>query len=229
MFECPLEADYYGFADADDVWIRQKLAYTIGLLEGAIQRGPGDEYPVAVCTRLQVVDRGLRPIGLSQAPRIGLRFENALVETVASGASVLMNPAAWRLLRTARPQHAVMHDAWVYLVITAFGIFEYGDQPTILYRQHGANIYGTSHSWRQRLRLRLRRFRASNPYWEQAKEFSVLFGSRIEPAKRAALQRYTDYRRSFLSRLAFALHPAVVAQSHKANLFYRLLFLLGRG
>lgn len=229
LFDCPFEGDYYGFADADDVWVSDKLAYTMDLLEGTIASMDHPGGPAAVSTKLRVVDEHLAPMGETATPRLGLVFENALIDTVTSGASILMNPVAFSLLREFRPTRAVMHDAWVYLLITAFGRFRYGDRPTILYRQHGSNVIGTAHGWKRRFAVRWRRFRMSNPYWAQAAEFAAHFGSRLDPEKRRALDAYVGYRRSLSTRLRFALCPSVRPQSRKADALYRLLFLLGRG
>lgn len=229
LFDCPFEGDYYGFADADDVWVPDKLAYTIDLLEGTVASVGHTGGPAAVSTKLRVVDERLAPMGETATPRLGLSFENALIDTVASGASILMNPAAFSLLREFRPTRAVMHDAWAYLLITAFGEFRYGDRPTILYRQHASNVIGTAHGWKRRLAVRWRRFRTPNPYWAQAVEFATQFGPRLDPEKRRVLDAYVGYRRSLSTRLRFALSPSVRPQSRKADALYRLLFLLGRG
>jgi glycosyltransferase involved in cell wall biosynthesis len=227
--DCPFDARYYGFADADDVWLPDKIEYSIALLEELIASLESPRTPAAICTRLRVVDQALQPIGQTPVPRIGLRFDNALVDTVTSGASMLMNPAAFELLRSARPAKVVMHDAWAYLVLSAFGALRFGERPTILYRQHATNVVGTSFGWKRLLGIRLRRLRTPSGYWDQALQFRALFGQRLDPAKRAVLERYVGYRASLPRRLAFALNPSVRAQSRKANLFYRLLFLLGRG
>jgi glycosyltransferase involved in cell wall biosynthesis len=229
LFDCPLKGDYFGFGDADDVWVPEKLEYTIGFIEKITRSHEAANCPVAVSTKLKVVNERLERIGETPTPKLQLCFENALVETVTSGASIVMNRSAYDLIREYYPKRAVMHDAWVYLLISAFGIFYYGDRPTILYRQHDSNVTGTAHGIKRRFTIRWRRTQSSNPYWTQAAEFAAFFRVRLEPRKRKILDDYLCYRNSFASRLRYALFPSVKAQSVKANLFYRILFLLGRG
>jgi len=229
LFDCPLKGDFFGFGDADDVWVPEKLEYTIGFIEKIICSHEAADCPVAVSTKLMVVNERLERIGETQTPKLQLCFENALIETVTSGASIIMNKPAYDLIREYHPTHAVMHDAWVYLLITAFGVFDYGDRPTILYRQHDSNVTGTAHGLKRRLGLRWHRIQSSSPYWAQAAEFATLFRLRLEPRKRKILDDYLCYRNSFASRLRFALYPSVKAQSMKANLFNRILFLFGLG
>ena len=116
FFCCDFVGDYYGFSDADDVWVKDKIKHSIDQL-----MSDGSDIPLAVSTRLQIVDESLEPLGYTKIPRKGLIFKNAIVETVASGASILMNEQAFKIVRSARPSHAVMHDAWVYLVISGLG------------------------------------------------------------------------------------------------------------
>jgi len=229
LFDCPLKGDFFGFGDADDVWVPEKLEYTIGFIEKIICSHEAANCPVAVSTKLMVVNERLERICETPTPNLQLCFENALIETVTSGASIIMNKPAYDLIREYHPTHAVMHDAWVYLLITAFGVFDYGDRPTILYRQHDSNVTGTAHGFKRRLALRWHRIQSSSLYWTQAAEFAAFFRLRLEPRKRKILDDYLCYRDSFASRLRFALYPSVKAQSMKANLFNRILFLFGRG
>lgn len=226
LHTCPFAGDYFGFADADDVWKLDKLSHSVGILRAAEATDP--MLPRAVATRLDVVDQALQHRTYSRLPRHGLQFANALIETVATGMATLMNRPAFELLRSSRPRHAVMHDAWVYLMITAFGQFHYSPYPAVLYRQHSHNVFGTAHSLRRRLELRWQRLSRVSPFRRQAHEFRELHGAQLPPAKRKLLQRYCDYPESVLSRLGFMCRPGVVKQLPLSNAYMRLLILFGR-
>lgn len=225
IFSCNLICDYYGFSDADDVWLLDKTEHSVSLL---MQR-PASEL-TAVVTRLQVVDQKLNHLGYSAVPVRELSFRNALVQTLASGAATLMNRAAFEKVRLARPKFVAMHDSWVYLVITAFGNFIYSEKPTLLYRQHATNVFGTNHSWRRRASQRISRLlgRQANVYFRQAEEFSRLFGSSLDARKLHDLKVYLDYKSSIFSRIKFAIFPSIIKQRAMSNLYMRLLILLGR-
>lgn len=220
IFECDFECDYYGFSDADDVWVDNKLAISIDCIGF-----PPSSNPVAVATQMTVVDENLKEIRLTKTPRLGLKFNNAVVQTVASGASVLMNRSAFGLLRSYRPKNVVMHDAWIYILISAFGTFSYLEQPTILYRQHGKNVFGTSHGFRKRLENRVKRLKSQSPYREQAAEFLSVFGSQLGSENREIIERYVNYDKSLATRLLFAISPSVQMQNWRADLFQRFLVL----
>lgn len=223
IFDCNFDCDFYGFSDADDVWIEDKLAISVDSIKFRSL-----SIPMAVATQMKVVDENLKIIGLTKPPRIGLKFNNAVVQTVASGASLLMNKSAFRLLRSYKPKNIVMHDAWVYLLITAFGEFLFIEQPTILYRQHGQNVFGTSHGFRKRVENRLKRIKYRSPYRGQAAEFLSVFGDQLESESRGIIERYVNYDKTFVSRLWFAIWPSVQMQNWKSDIFQRFLVLLGK-
>ena len=222
FFSCDLEFDFIGFSDADDVWLPTKLRDSVELLSTV-----SSSSPVAIATRLNVVDQVLTHIAYTKKPRVGFIFENALVQTVASGATIVLNRSAAELVRSNRPSHAAMHDSWVYLVLTAFGTVLFLDQPTVLYRQHANNVYGTAHSFQKRVRNRLSKLRKRSVFHRQAAEFFNLFGSKLSDHKREIIKSYLEYPTQLQKRLSFALRPTVKKQGKLSNLFMRVLILCG--
>ena len=220
---CTFEGDYFSFSDADDVWNSDKLLHSVTLLQAH-----ESAQPVALSTRLNVVNAELEHISYSKLPRVKLTFSNALVETVTTGMTIVMNRAAYCALRVSRPESAVMHDAWVYLLITAFGRFIYSPYPTVQYRQHDNNVFGTAHSFKKRMLLRWTKLLCSSPFREQAIEFMTLHGSQLDDTKYRLLERYCNYNSSIWTRITFMLNPSVVKQGVLSNLYMRILILLGK-
>src|SRR6185436_21171576 len=90
---------------------------------------------------LEFIDERGRRRGRTSAPRL-MAFENALVENIAIGCTVVINAAARELLLRCTPERPVMHDAWAYLALSAFGHVFFDPQPRVGYRQHGGNAFG---------------------------------------------------------------------------------------
>lgn len=128
------------FADQDDVWLDDKLGR--GLLGLAGVGGPA-----IYCARQILVDETLavlRPSALLQTPP---GFAAALTQNIATGCTVMLNPAAVALVAGSRAPSATLHDWWCYLVVMAAGGRLVLDQePSVLYRQHGANMIGAPQS-----------------------------------------------------------------------------------
>lgn len=140
------------FADQDDVWMPDRLACGLAALEGR----PG---PAMACARSLVVDADLRGDRPTPLPQRACGFRNALVQNVAAGNTILLNPAAAALAVAAAAEagEVVLHDWWLYQLVTgAGGRVAFDGRPALLYRQHGGNVIGANAGWRARLRrLRL--------------------------------------------------------------------------
>ena len=145
-------ADFYAFADQDDLWHPDRLARGLSRI--------GDlaaDRPALTGGRTRLVDEADAHLGLSPEFRLPPSFENALVQSIAGGNTMLFNAAAKRLFEAAADVVVVAHDWWAYqLVSGAGGTVLYDPEPFVLYRQHAGNLIGKNQGMRaQGKRLRL--------------------------------------------------------------------------
>lgn len=149
------DADYFAFADQDDVWMPDKLILSLDAMRSAEKEYPA--LPVVVHTDLQVVDSHLREIAPSFWDYGGIVPEllDDNIHFIAicnslTGCAMIMNRAARQAVLPFNPD-VYMHDAWVALaVLHAGGKIIPVPQPTIQYRQHEDNVCGA-----QKYRFRL--------------------------------------------------------------------------
>lgn len=133
----PPTADLVMFADQDDVWLPGKIERAWANL-----RRFGDQ-PALYGSAQMLADAELRPLHVTRPWAHAPTFERALVENMITGCTAALNQPALRLLQRAGvPQGVHFHDWWLYLVVSAFGHVVYDPEPTLLYRQHGANQIG---------------------------------------------------------------------------------------
>ena len=144
------DADYFAFADQDDVWLPNKLEVSLAAMEQAEREHPN--IPIVVHSDLQVVDEQLQPMHPSFWRYSNIRpdlvdqnrYYLAISNTV-TGCAMLMNRAA-RAASLPFPSSAYMHDAWIALqTLLSGGIVCPIGEATILYRQHGTNVLGAVH------------------------------------------------------------------------------------
>lgn len=198
---------FAAFCDQDDVWLPDKLARALAALAEVPAGVPG-----LYCGRTMVCDRALRAIGPSPLFRRAPGFANALVQNIGGGNTMVLNRAALDLVQDTR-RHAegvVAHDWWVYQLVTgAGGRVVYDPEPTVLYRQHGANRIGANAGWRARSRrlgmLLQGRFRGWN-----AAHAAALAGAAhsLTPKARQTLALFTTAREGRLLQRLRALHRA---------------------
>jgi len=141
-------ADYFALSDQDDIWEEGKLTRALSWF---MKVQPG--LPALYCGRSRTADIEGRPVGLSTPFMRPPSFANSLVQNIGGGNTMVMNIAARDLIRQAGCEpDVVFHDWWIYqLVSGAGGMVFYDLHPSILYRQHGANLIGDGTSLRSRL------------------------------------------------------------------------------
>lgn len=194
------KAEYIMFADQDDVWLPNKVEKTLDKML-ALEREYGSHFPILVHTDLIVVDENLNPIANSfwkfQGQNPNCKSLNCfLVQNNVTGCTIMINKAL-RALFFRMPERAIMHDWWIALVASAFGIVDYLPEATILYRQHpsqdtGAKEYSLSGFYK--------RFR-ENPSWflnsvrktvEQAREFLSIYSGMLSPNQKRMVEFYAN-------------------------------------
>lgn len=201
-----IEADYFAYCDQDDVWEVEKLSRAIQWLADIQQN-----VPALYCSRTRLVDEQNNEIGLSPLFSKPPSFANALVQNIGGGNTMVFNRAARSLLMQAGADLSlVAHDWWTYIVVTGCGgRVGYQSEPSVRYRQHCRNLYGTNHG-----------------HLADIKRISLLFGGyltdandkhlsallllrdRLTPSNLDLLNRYATVRRKGLMARLFALKNA---------------------
>jgi glycosyltransferase involved in cell wall biosynthesis len=212
-----ITADYYAYADQDDIWEADKLARALEWLQ-TIPIG----VPALYCSRTRNVDVNNQDIGFSRLFAKAPSFANALVQSIAGGNTMVFNDAARRLLRMAGADvEVVSHDWWAYLLVTGCGgeVF-YDSLPAVRYRQHDTNLVGTNNSWTAglvRARMLLGgRFRTWNDIHIAALE-TIRMHLTAENQRR--LNEFSKARHSgFFARLAGMKRSGIYRQTLLGNL-----------
>jgi hypothetical protein len=220
------DAAYSHFCDQDDHWLEDKVTRAVNKLENA-----PSHLPLLYCSRVVIGNAELKPLRLSDLPRRGLTFANAIVECPVWGSTVSINPKARELALKQPPTFFSMHDSWLYLIMSAFGLVLYDGSPTMVHRRHDQNSSQIPATSRDRLHTAWRRYRErgrERPMVRQAGEFQRLFGEQLAPDKRAVLDRFLDARKHWWTRIRYACSGEVYHQSRAGNLLLTLLLMLDR-
>lgn len=216
--------DMVALCDQDDVWMPDKLAVGVTALADVT-------VPALYCSRILVTDESLSRRRPNRLARRGPSFENALVENIATGATIILNRPALELSAAHVPRSAVMHDAWLYLLLSGTGRVIYDPVPRMLYRQHAGNAIGIrmsrSADWWRRGRNHLR---VGGEHWllAQATELAETYSYALRPEARVILTDFLGNAAGIRGRLRYALTGAAHRQRTIDDLIYRALFALGR-
>ncbi len=203
------DADYVALCDQDDVWCRDKLSRSMEAMR-RLEQQHGSQTPLLVFTDLRVVSDDLRTVQASLwrhnriDPSASLHLNRLLGENVATGCTMLLNRPLAKLSSRMPSNHEasqtiVMHDHWIALVAAAFGKTAWVAEPTVLYRQHDANVVGAADA-DDSMAGYLKRFLAKAPAEKrqkvraalrhQAAIFGVTYADLISPDDRAKLEAF---------------------------------------
>lgn len=146
--ECSVRSgQLYAFCDQDDIWHPEKLSRAVSKINAT-----AEPMSTLYCSRLTYTDSELHILGQSAIPRF-FGFENALVENVAIGCTMMFGENIRQKMLSADTTKMMMHDWWAYLCGSAFGELIYDPESNIYYRQHANNTVG----WNKRLTRMLRK------------------------------------------------------------------------
>lgn len=220
-------ADYYAFADQDDVWDADKLECAVKMLD---KLDPAK--PAMYHSNLRIVDRDLTYCRLAHGSvHQSTDRYSALIEPLATGCTMVFNRAAVETVNAADTDGIVLHDSWVCLICSLFGSVVYDFEPHISYRQHGGNVVGTylHHRTAKVFLLRLRRLfdRNKQPRWENAVRLLKYYGDRLSPKDREKLEELANYKDSLKNRCKLLFDRELRGFTLERELSYRVLILLG--
>lgn len=200
--------------DHDDVWLPEKISLTRKkFIEEARKCKP--DTPLLVFSDLTIVDQNLKMIfpslmNYSNLSPKRLALSQLLVQNVPHGNTMMFNAALCRLVHPI-PMKAVMHDNWIALTAAAFGKIVYLDQTTVLYRQHGCNVFGAScysipslikkiHDGRKKLMLRW------NLNVRQAQAFLECNKKRLDSNQIQMLELFSDIKHARFFKKRYILY-----------------------
>ncbi|WP_078036004.1 glycosyltransferase family 2 protein [Oribacterium sp. C9] len=146
-----VEADYYMFADQDDVWLDTKIKKQFEEIK-RMEIEKSVEYPLMVFSDMKVVAESLETINESFYTYSNLnpyrsKLNELILENVVSGCCMLFNRSLRNLAIMYTDINKIKwHDWWITEVASAVdesnGNIVYIDEPLMLYRQHGYNSVG---------------------------------------------------------------------------------------
>jgi glycosyltransferase involved in cell wall biosynthesis len=186
--------------DQDDLWHADKVAVTRHAM-GRLQQQYGDDGPLLVHSDLRVVDHTLVELAHSfwayQAinPKAD-SLARLLVQNIVTGCAMMVNRACLQR-GLPIPDGAIMHDWWLALIAAAEGAITYIPQPTIDYRQHGANTVGAKgyqdEFWNRLRQIRPPRLAHRADIGDNLRQAHALlhhYGERLAPRQRQVIRDF---------------------------------------
>lgn len=220
------DADYYAFCDQDDVWLPEKIAVAVELLEKEEQ-----SQPVLYFSNYDYYDSDLifQEHHVMEQPNIS--FQNSLVDCVSLGFNSVFNKVARDMVVDNMPKHSLGHDWWMYMVCAAFGKVIYDSRVTVKYRRHQSNVSSAGMGFLQFQIWRFKKF-FLNGYFKkirmQIQEFKNIYYAELNSDKQRIINLFRERGFHPLLEIRKIFYPYRFRQSVADEIFVRAIFLIGQ-
>ncbi len=162
-------ADYYAFADQDDVWLEDKLSRAVGFIQkaeasdisgacrgyalnieglcGLLPTDKKESIPVLYGSNTTLTDENLYIIGDHNGIEVSCGLYENLSRNTMYGCTMVMNRELVDAFKTVPPVSDNVlkrknHDAWILYFAFINGVVLFDGESRILYRQHNNNVVG---------------------------------------------------------------------------------------
>lgn len=213
---------YYAFADQDDVWEPMKLCTAISYF-----REQADDLPVTYCSNTTLVDKDLNFIKYAWGNiDMHITKSRAMVQSFATGCTMVFNRKAVELYVTHIPQKVTRHDFLMYQICAFLGKVIYDKNSYIKYRQHGNNQIGRPGFW-GRIKMRMKGRYKEHILEYQNKYFLEAYKDLLSVDDIGLLSRIVFYRRNLGAKLSLLMDNSIRYSSMEANIFFMLKIIFG--
>ena len=198
-----IDGEFFAYSDQDDVWLPEKLTKAVDWLVTI-----PNERPAVYFTRTALIRRDGTPLGFSPLFTRACSFQNALVQNVGGGNTMVFNRAAKSVLAAIPPDIALIsHDWSTYQMVTGVGgIAHYDPWPSTKYRQHGQNLVGSNSGLLERIRRLRSLVEGRFTLWNDTNIEALSRMRRLlSPESLATLDRFARARTSMLPRRLYLL------------------------
>lgn len=219
------QCDYFAFADQDDVWLPEKLAKAVEM----VKREAAD-IPVTYCSNTQLVDSDLNPIRMRWNPQtVQLTKERCLIQSFATGCTMVFNRKAATLYADYRPTVVKVHDYLMYQMCMFLGKVIWDERSFILYRQHSNNQIG-SPGFKSRMEHRFHSQNYKAHTLElQNRRFLEAYKSLLSVDDIGIISNVVFYRQDWWKRLSLLFNRKIKYTKFETNFFWLLKVLNGGG
>lgn len=196
------DADYYAFADQDDIWDSVKIIRGIGKL-------PISDRPALYCSNLNQINSESIVLQEKILPtEIPTDFAEVATGTgYLFGCTMVFNKAMKKYIEShGMPEYLIMHDIWLGMIASLFGNLIYDSNSYIAYRVHNDNF--TLLDRKENIFLKLKGAATDSKYSfsKQYESFANYMELSRLPKKDSICESMLTYRRKLWDKIRLILY-----------------------
>lgn len=221
------EAEYYAFADQDDIWYPDKCISAINIIKNC-------EGPALSASNLLACSENMSPIKLIYTQEQCIKMEQnqkEIVFTNMHGCVLLWNKALDLMLKNFRPRVTVGHDSWVCAIAHIVGEMKIDYTPHIFYRLHGNNVSGYALNFISRVKKGVKIYCGKgHPRRDLfAEQLIEGYGKYLNPASKTykSIEVVANYKKSYKDKLALINSEVIRYSGRLDRIFWIFCILIG--
>ena len=218
------QADYYAFADQDDVWLPDKIAFAVKSLDKLDNSKPNMAF-----SNPDYYDVNMKLIKKKKKGKT-FSFTNSLYECVTQGMTMVINQKTKDTVLDYMPERVFFHDWWVYMICSGMGNVAYDDVTTVKYRRDGKNATAEGENFIKLLIWRIKNLFGKDGLLDiriQQSEYKKLFYNKLSDENKEILDRFVREKYSLGGAIKKATYKGQIRRSKAADFVVRVMFVLG--
>lgn len=225
LTDMKIDADYFMFADQDDVWLENKI-------ERAVKRlnKENNEIPICYFAGYKICDSQLNFIRDSNDNDRKIQFKDTLFEVCGLEFTMAINKCALDFLSMYKPQKAKARGTWMCMLFSAFGKIVYENEPCAFYRRHDTAVTCSQTGFWGFQLWRLKTFFINNEFKEYKiilKDLKQVAGDLMTDKNRKILRIFTEDR-YFPGFIKKVFYPHRLRSRLFDEIALRVVFLIGK-
>lgn len=218
------EADYYFFADQDDVWFPDKVSRAVECLS---KEGDG---VLAYYAGYVVCDGNLKEVGRSPAVSKKIKFKDTIYEVCGLEFTMAINRNAMRLLNENKPTFSKARGIWMSMLFSGMGRVIYDNEPCAYYRRHEEAVTSSAQRGLGLWVWRIKKFfkgDGAKGYRDILTDFCQTVGPRLSKDDYKAIKLFSQ-RKYFPYAFMKTFYPKRLRRGLMEELALRVAFLINK-
>jgi len=221
--------EYYAFADQDDIWMDDKLAVAVHMIQSMDDGGP-----VLYASNQTIYTDGTVKGNRYEKPQRTDLISHLSINTISGCTFVFNKKLAVTIANAERPDSRIIkyriHDSWIMLIAIASGHVIYDEQSHIYYRIHANNTVGIKKIGIKEKISKIDRLihkrESSNQRSLTARELLRLFENNITMENKKKLRLFAEYQLNWKNKVALMNNQEIIEGVFERPLVFRIKVLL---
>lgn len=215
------DADYYAFADQDDIWLPQKISDAVKWMESN-----DNAIPLLYHGAYEIRNSRREVTGCFKYSDDGYDFRRSITENHYSGFAMVVNRTMREKMLKVDQERIQYHDWWAANIALGLGKAHFSSTVCAIHRAHENNV--TKITLGRRIAWFWNSLRQESEIHCRMTEFKRLFNDELSSENQKILNWFTDSRYCFGHALAKCFYPKRWRPVLSSEVTMRILMLLGK-